>query len=286
MTRLKAAILPTLLMVSFTATALEGEKKVDFAARVVAVQGQVLSRPEANKKATPHALKTGDKLYPGDVINTGSDSRLKLLLADWSVIDLGPSTLFKIGEMTNPNGKTGARNVKLGMKYGTIRAAVNRKLEKKSKFQVRTPSATMGVRGTEFVVKAENAFMKSGVEGPKSGGPVSLGKTEVIVTKGKVGVALQSQGRGPSAQQKTFAVTAGKSFTATTGSAGGASSPKVSNVSQTQMTSAVSSASMKDNTFMSAVSVEASSDEKKEGSSNSDDSDSKSGKSKIGRAHV
>src|SRR4051794_3254151 len=83
-------------------------------------------------------LQAGLGLDSGDVVLTGEDSTAKILMKDQSVIDVSPSTSFRI-ESLDDSGSSD-RQAELKADFGKIRASVNRKLSKKGKFLMRTPS--------------------------------------------------------------------------------------------------------------------------------------------------
>src|SRR5579885_2434273 len=93
-------------------------------------------------------LRAGSPLDAGDVVMTGEDSSAKLLLKDQSVIDVSPSTSFRIDALDDDGP---GRDAELKADFGKVRASVNRKLSNKGKFLMRTPSTVMAVRGTEWV---------------------------------------------------------------------------------------------------------------------------------------
>ncbi len=132
----------------------------DVVAHVVSVSGKVLIRPEGNPKAHKESpdnsrpLTAEGEIYQGDIINTPSDGFAKLLLKDRTILDIGSSSLFHVNKFVVKPGKESEREIELSLKFGSVRAAVARKLKGKGKFKISTPAATMGVRGTEFVVKA------------------------------------------------------------------------------------------------------------------------------------
>lgn len=150
-------------------------------AKVVSTKGTVLMRKGEQDQGEP--IKCGDPIYETSVINTASDSFAKILLSDRTIVDIGPSTLFKVSEFKHPNHKD--RKVGLEMEYGKVRTSVNEPVGAKGKFQLRTRSATMGVRGTEFVVSARLSDPKQGpgVAEPTTitvlSGNVSVGSTQV-----------------------------------------------------------------------------------------------------------
>ena len=114
----------------------------------MSVIGKALVRKDGEETKNSVTLIPGDSVYEGDVINTPSNGAVKLLLQDKTLVDLGPSSLFKVNKFVPNQGEN--REVELGMMYGTVRTAVTKKLQGKGKFNIRTPSATIG--RTEFVV--------------------------------------------------------------------------------------------------------------------------------------
>ncbi len=155
---------------------------------VVSVQGKVLVREDGKKSGAAAAagtLRPGDMIFKGQVINTASNSRVKILLRDKSIVDLGPNSLIHVEHYLKKGGDD--REVDLNMKYGLIRAAVSRKLKEGGRFRVRAPAATMGVRGTEFVVKS-GLMPPYLTQGPGGAIHYAPPKAEVFVLQGQVKV--------------------------------------------------------------------------------------------------
>lgn len=95
------------------------------------------------------SAKVGTKVNVGDVIETGTDSRAKIVMVDRNVINLSPNTKMKIEEYSS---EAKSKNVKLSLLEGKIRNNVEQKYDNdKNKFEVRTPTAVAGVRGTQFI---------------------------------------------------------------------------------------------------------------------------------------
>ncbi len=177
--------------------------RAEEAGKAVNVSGTVLVRNEkvARNGSGMRILKPGLPLVPGDVINTSSSGTAKILMKDKSIVDLGGSTLFKIDEFKMQNEKD--RTVALSLPYGKMRASVNVPVGPRGKFTVRSRSATMGVRGTEFLVASDLDFMPEAAPTPAAGGgdkpaaaqdasregPKETPKTQITVLKGKVEVA-------------------------------------------------------------------------------------------------
>lgn len=96
------------------------------------------------------AAKVGKKVSSGDTIQSGPDSRAKIVMADKNVINISPDSKIVIEKYEN-DGKD-KKNVELKVEYGKIRASVEEKYDgEKSKFNIKTPSAVAGVRGTDFL---------------------------------------------------------------------------------------------------------------------------------------
>jgi hypothetical protein len=128
----------------------------EIAGEIVSVSGIAFIRPDKStgaQPASPPKAKPGDNVYVGDVINTSSEGAVKILMRDKSIVDLGASSLFKVDEYIHNNGNN--RKAKMDLMFGRVRVAVTKKIEGDGKFQIKTKGATMGVRGTEFVVKED-----------------------------------------------------------------------------------------------------------------------------------
>lgn len=112
------------------------------------VKGDV--RVKTSQSSEVKKARVGDKVFPKDQIQTGKDSRAKIVMIDTNEINISPDTELIIeGYEFKPeqNKKTALLNVL----SGKIRSKVNQKYDgTTNKFEVRTPSAVAGVRGTDF----------------------------------------------------------------------------------------------------------------------------------------
>lgn len=103
-----------------------------------------------SKDGKTEAAKVGKKVTEGDTITSGPDSRAKIVMSDKNVINVSPDSKIVIEKYEN-DGKA-SKNVELNVLYGKVRASVEQKYDgDKSKFNVKTPSAVAGVRGTDFL---------------------------------------------------------------------------------------------------------------------------------------
>jgi ferric-dicitrate binding protein FerR (iron transport regulator) len=95
-------------------------------------------------------LKAGDAVLLGDRLRTAKASKLKLLFRDDSVLTLAAnSELIVDQEVVGPASATASHSV-----VGTVRAVVTDRYKTPgSSFEVETPTAVAGVRGTSFFVR-------------------------------------------------------------------------------------------------------------------------------------
>ena len=99
--------------------------------------------------------KIGTPIYQSSVLNTRAESSMGVTLKDATVISLGPDTEFAIDEYAYTPAKNklklGSRITKGSLNYVS---GIIAKLKPEA-VKVKTPTGTIGVRGTKFVVKVE-----------------------------------------------------------------------------------------------------------------------------------
>lgn len=137
------------------------------------------------------AAKVGKKVNSGDTIVSGTDARAKIVMADKNVINISPDSKITIERYEN-DGKD-KKNVELKIEYGKIRASVEEKYDgEKSKFNIKTPSAVAGVRGTDFLTgytpstKATSVVTFSGTVAVGKPGPGGSIQNPVFVQQGQM----------------------------------------------------------------------------------------------------
>ncbi len=104
-------------------------------------------------------LRFGDEVFAGDLIRTQSGAKVKLLFNDDSVITVGPTTRLRIDSSVYSPGPSGVRNSVLTVLGGKVRSLVSSWFSsplQDNRFEVRTPTAVAGVRGTEFITSVDN----------------------------------------------------------------------------------------------------------------------------------
>lgn len=98
----------------------------------------------------------GARLQQGDVLRTGADGSVGITMSDNSLLSAGPNSELALDQYSfDPTTNEGRFDTKLSK--GTL-AVVSGRIAKQSPkaMTVRTPGATLGVRGTEFVVSADD----------------------------------------------------------------------------------------------------------------------------------
>ncbi len=239
--------------------------------KVVSIQGKVVARVEGAIAglARLRYLKSGDSVYKKDLINTSSDGNVKILFQDESIMDVGPSSLFKVAQFDSAADSKN-RRVEMGLEYGKVRASVNQKLGPRGKFILRTRAATMGVRGTEFYVMSDIIGAQGGQPDPELPKSAPI-KTEVVVTEGKVEVSKpvsSNAGTKEREASKPVEVNPGEKVTAVVETAPPKKGeqpasppevrepPKIEKVSMEEIKKVESEVKLKDSTFAKAIVVE------------------------------
>jgi hypothetical protein len=109
---------------------------------------------------TVRDAKIGDQLSSGNVIRTSPSAKARVIYSNGDQMQLTPGTSYRIFLRQNKK--------ELELKYGKIRAVLS-KGGPRSGLKLRTKTATMGVRGTDFV----------------------LGESDVAVLRGEIEVRVQ-----------------------------------------------------------------------------------------------
>jgi hypothetical protein len=154
---LKIQLILLTLFISFSALA-------NKPGRIVQKSGKVELYINPSKKITgtgPHVLyegeyftvvsdpKLGYKIPNNSIVKTGAKAKAKIIFPDGDQFNVGEATSFRYSWQTS--GKTKGDQSTVGVIFGKIRAVVS-KDGPRNNMQVKTPSAVMGVRGTDFFI--------------------------------------------------------------------------------------------------------------------------------------
>jgi hypothetical protein len=139
----RAVALVLLAAAALPASAQVGQIKV--------LQGQVT----LERKGQPLPARVGQMLEAADVVRTGPDGSVGITMLDNTLLSAGPNSQLAL-ERFEFDATTSAGRFDARLQRGTL-AVVSGRIAKQSPqaMTVRTPAAVLGVRGTEFVVSAD-----------------------------------------------------------------------------------------------------------------------------------
>lgn len=139
-------------------------------ARVLAVQGDATSggRP----------LAVGETLEGGAELRTGEGAFVTLLMPDESRLTLQPGSVVRLDKVQGFRGFDG-QDTRVYLERGRVETSVMAQRGPAARYQIRTPTAVVGVRGTAFRV----------------GSDLAAGSAQTEVTGGEV--RMSASGAGP-----------------------------------------------------------------------------------------
>lgn len=119
----------------------------------------------------------GMALTQGDTVITGKDGKVNMDLDSDKEVIIGPGTTLIISQLVQ-SAKAAEGKTSLSLAGGKVMIKIKKKLKGESRFEVKTPTAIMGVMGTEFIVGYEASRTYVGV----LEGKVSVAKGNRIIT--------------------------------------------------------------------------------------------------------
>lgn len=118
--------------------------------KILLVQGEVVIMHAEQKDG--YWARKDLPLFKGDILVTQPKGRVRLGLIDESILTLGSDTKIEINESLYSHKKK-SRFSFIRMSLGKARFFIKKLMNlKRSRFKVRTATAVIGVRGTEFIV--------------------------------------------------------------------------------------------------------------------------------------
>lgn len=142
---------------------------------ITKLEGSVLIQAKGKAIALP--ARTGMELKAGDRIITGKDGKVEISFDDGSITRVAPNSRIDFEKLSQDETQ-GTTTTVINTNWGKIWNKVQHLINKNSRFEVNTPSAVAGVRGTEYAVHVERL------------------NTQVRVYRGKVGVKSQKNNAG------------------------------------------------------------------------------------------
>ena len=140
-------------------------------------------------------LRRGSPVLPGDLLVTGTPGRLQVRFSDGSFVSLIPGTRFRITAYRAEKGSGGARAALFDFLEGgfrTLTGLIGKAVE--DRYEVRTPVATIGIRGTlyraTFAPESNKLLVSVGLDpsAPRAGIQLRAGGVVLPVLPGRSAV--------------------------------------------------------------------------------------------------
>jgi hypothetical protein len=182
-TAIKALLCATLLLAAAFAWA--GQ----VAGTVVHLSGPLMAR-KADGTVKVLALKS--EVESGDTLVSEKNTYAQLRFIDNSEITLRPGTTFKIEDFAYDAGKPESDSAVFSLVKGGLRSITGLLGKRnKEKFSMKTPSATIGIRGTTFVIN----YVPSPLDAQRGLATVGGAAGKVVVDRSADGSALPADSK-------------------------------------------------------------------------------------------
>lgn len=121
------------------------------AAQLTYITGEVLVVQEGTLK--PVEAQIDMPLFPGDCVKTGKESRCEITYSNGSVVRLDQNTEFELFFPKTEKDKKAKDN---SLRLGRIWSNIVKLLQGRESFDIRTPTAVAGVRGTVYQIECDD----------------------------------------------------------------------------------------------------------------------------------
>jgi len=152
MKTLKLFLVTLLVMAIIMPTAVFA-KDTEKAGKITTVSGKAEVKKSGGSKKF-NAFK-GMAITKGDTILTGSDGKVTMDLDSDKEVTIGTDTTLVVSELVKSTKALGGKT-SLSLLKGKVLVTIKKKLDGDSRFEIETPTAIMGVMGTQFTVTYEN----------------------------------------------------------------------------------------------------------------------------------
>ncbi|MBN8217377.1 MAG: FecR domain-containing protein [Spirochaetes bacterium] len=180
-----ASVLTLALLAAFALISCHKQPVSTGAESFVVTRVQGPARLLRGEKALP--VTKGLRLEQGDVLTTAAEGSVDFTLENRGLFQLGPDSHFTLGNLQ------GARSVQLKLQKGKVLLVLH-KLGANDSFQLQTPTAIAGVRGTSFVVTA------------------AADRSRVVVLTGKVALDVGAKSVEVEGKQEAFAASGAPAY--------------------------------------------------------------------------
>ncbi len=155
-------VLPLLRICSF------GQGLGEVEVRISSVSGPVMVTGGPGQPTV--AASRGIALYPGSVLDTSGGGRAVVSLTDGSVVVVQPDSIVTFKDFR----QAGSLRELFDITLGQVRVKINHFAGRPNPYRMNSPTASIAVRGTEFIITVDSA-----------------GKTSVVVLEGSVEVTAK-----------------------------------------------------------------------------------------------
>lgn len=142
-----------ILLTASSFLALHAEEKA------LALVVQTAGKSDLVRDGKTLGVKANDLVRKGDLLRTSKDASMSVQLSTGAIFRMGPDTEVALQDLVRDG--TGF-HVKLDVKKGQLASKLDQ-LSKKDTYQVQTPTAVAGVRGTSFIVEISSAVQSAEV---------------------------------------------------------------------------------------------------------------------------
>lgn len=132
-------------------------------------------RMDSNGEAVK--IVRGMPLYPGDTIETGEGGHVHIRFVDEGFVSVRPASRLRIEAYAAHPGEPDKTRIRFMLEHGVVRSITGKAAEAAhERFRLNTPVVAIGIKGTDFVARAES------------------GATQVMVHSGAVVVSPLGEG--------------------------------------------------------------------------------------------
>lgn len=188
------------LLCAFTCCSIAAAAQSSFVeAEARTVRGEVLRGSPA--QPAPAQLKRGDRLSPGDTIETRRNGYLVIGLSDGSQVTVLAGTRLRLLDFRQ------ARSMRelLDLSVGRVKVKIQHLFNTPNPYRVTSPAASIAVRGTEFLVDVQTSgeTTVSVIEGrvdvssfaqPNEIRSLTAGQQVIVRVDGRIGLAVPGPG--------------------------------------------------------------------------------------------
>lgn len=133
----------------------------DHAGEVVFALGDVTVR----QGQTVRPLHTGDKVYAGDLLQTGSNGHVHVRTVDQGFLSVRPASRLFIEQYRYEAAQPASSSIRFRLEQGVMRSVTGKGGQAaKGNFRLNTPVAAIGIRGTDFSVYTDRSETRVSVQ--------------------------------------------------------------------------------------------------------------------------